>query len=54
MALDEPKENEQPVEVNGVSVLVADSARSYVEGTTVDYVKESYGEGFIIKGTGGC
>jgi Fe-S cluster assembly iron-binding protein IscA len=54
MALDEPEENEQPVEVNGVGVLVADFARPFVEGTVVDYVKQPYGEGFVITGAGGA
>jgi Fe-S cluster assembly iron-binding protein IscA len=53
MALDEPEENEQPVEVNGIGVLVADFARPFVDGTVVDYVKQPYGEGFVITGAGG-
>jgi Fe-S cluster assembly iron-binding protein IscA len=54
MALDEPEENEQPVQVNGIDVLVADFTRPFVEGTTVDYVKEKQGEGFVITGDGGA
>jgi len=52
LALDEPQENETPVQVNGIDVLIADSARPFVDGATVDYVKDPYSEGFIIKGSG--
>ena len=54
MALDEPKENEQPVRVNGIDVLVSDSVRPLVDGATVDYVKHPYGEGFVITGSEGA
>ncbi len=48
MALDEPKENEQPIQVNGINVLVAEIAKHFVDNATVDYVREPYGEGFVI------
>ena len=48
MALDEPKENEQPVQVNGIGVLVEDFVRPIVDGTTVDYIENPDGKGFII------
>jgi Fe-S cluster assembly iron-binding protein IscA len=53
MALDEPEENEQPVQVNGIDVLVADFVRPYVNDAVVDYVKQTYGEGFVLTGAGG-
>ena len=52
MALDEPKENEQPVQVNGIDVLVEDSVRLFVDGSTVDYIKQPDSEGFVITGSG--
>jgi Fe-S cluster assembly iron-binding protein IscA len=52
MALDEPEENEQPIRVNGVDVLIADFARPFVDGTTIDYIKQPQAEGFIINGAG--
>ena len=52
MALDEPEENEKPVEVNGIGVLIADFARPFMDGITIDYTKNPDGEGFIIKGSG--
>ncbi len=48
LALDEPKADEQPIQVNGINVLVADIAKPFVDNATVDYVKEAYGEGFVI------
>ncbi len=51
MALDEPQENEQPVHVNGIDVLVEDSVRPLVDDTTIDYVEHPYGEGFTITGS---
>ena len=53
MALDEPEKDEKPVQVNGVDVLVADYARPYVEGATIDYIMDDYRQGFVILGGGG-
>jgi Fe-S cluster assembly iron-binding protein IscA len=52
MALDEPKEDEKPVDVNGIGVLIADFARPFTDGTTIDYVIRPDGEGFMINGPG--
>ena len=54
MALDEPEENEQPVQVNGIDVLIADFVRPFVDDTKVDYIKQPNNEGFIITGDGGA
>ena len=54
MALDEPQDNEQPVQVNGIDVFIADFAKPFVDGATVDYIKQPHGEGFIIDGVGGA
>ena len=53
MALDEPKENEQPVHINGIDVLIADHAKPFVDGATVDYVKHWYSDEFVITGSAG-
>ena len=50
MALDEPDGDEVPVTVNGIGVLVSEPVQPYVTGTVIDYVKESHGEGFVLKG----
>jgi Fe-S cluster assembly iron-binding protein IscA len=50
MTLDEPEDNEQPVKVNGIDVLIADVARDLVGETVVDYISQGEGGGFVIKG----
>lgn len=54
MALDEPMENEQPIMVNGIEVLMEDEIKTYAEGSTLDYINTVYGEGFMISGDGSC
>ena len=48
MALEEPPRDENPIEINGVPFLVTDTAKPWVEGATVDYIKEERREGFTI------
>lgn len=52
MVLDEPDKNEQPLTINGIDVLIDDYERTFIDGTVIDYVKESRGEGFIINNSG--
>jgi Fe-S cluster assembly iron-binding protein IscA len=52
MALDEPKENEKPVQVNGIDVLMEDFAQALMDSTIIDYVDEPSGRGFVVKGDG--
>jgi Fe-S cluster assembly iron-binding protein IscA len=52
MALDEPTAKEQPFQVNGIGILVADDERPFIEGATVDYVKDDYRDGFTIVAAG--
>jgi Fe-S cluster assembly iron-binding protein IscA len=54
MALDEPTENEKPVQVNGLDILMADFARSLTDETVIDYVDDSSGSGFLVKGASAC
>jgi Fe-S cluster assembly iron-binding protein IscA len=49
MALDEPQEDDNALDVNGVNVLFTNRAQFYIEGATIDYVKEEHREGFVIK-----
>lgn len=53
MALDEPKDNEQPANINGIDVLMEDFARPYADNTSIDYIRQPDREGFIISGAGG-
>jgi Fe-S cluster assembly iron-binding protein IscA len=50
MALDEPDDDETPVTVNGIGVLVSEPVQPYVKGTIIDYIVEPQGEGFVLKG----
>ncbi len=54
MALDEPTENEKPVQINGVDVLIADFVRSLTDDTVIDYVDEPSGRGFLVTGASSC
>jgi Fe-S cluster assembly iron-binding protein IscA len=54
LALDEPEKDEQPVLINGINVLVEDLVRPFAENAIVDYVKDQYQEGFLIKTDGDC
>jgi Fe-S cluster assembly iron-binding protein IscA len=55
MALDEPEADEKTIPVNGLDVLISDMVQDLASETTIDYVVEPYGEGFIIDdGRGRC
>ena len=51
LALDELEENEKPVQVNGIDVLVKDFVRPFLEGKSIDYINQPDSEGFIITGS---
>jgi len=48
LALDEPNENEETTQVNGIDVLIADAVKAFTDGNTIDYVNLPDGEGFTI------
>ena len=52
MALDEPRENEKPIQINGVGVLISEFGISNMDDTTIDYVTKTPNEGFTITGSG--
>ena len=54
MALDEPEEDEQSINVNGIDVLISEPVLPHVNGTVIDYVKQSNEEGFVLKGKNNC
>jgi Fe-S cluster assembly iron-binding protein IscA len=54
MALDEPEEGEESVNVNGVDVLVSEKVLDLVADTVIDYVKQPDNEGFVMVGQGNC
>src|ERR671932_1318754 len=60
MALDnEPRDDDNVAEVNGVRILVDPLSAQYVEGAQVDYVDGMMGRGFTVsnptfQSAGGC
>jgi Fe-S cluster assembly iron-binding protein IscA len=48
MALDEPEENECPVKINSLEVLIADTVKPLIEDKIIDYKINPDGEGFVI------
>jgi hypothetical protein len=47
-------ENEKPVQINGVDVLIEDFIRSLTDDTLIDYVDGPSGRGFLVKGASSC
>lgn len=58
MALDEPKENDEVIDNNGVTYLVEKSLFDQVKPITVDFSESAMGAGFSIQSSlqtgGGC
>ena len=54
LALDEPKEDEKPVQVNGLDVLIAERDNVFIDDAVLDYVVQAHGEGFVIGGGSTC
>ena len=54
LALDEPNENEETTQVNGIDVLISDAVKALAGRNTIDYVSLPDGEGFIIAPESGC
>lgn len=49
MALDEPKENDEVMDNNGITYLVEKSLFEQVKPITVDFVESAMGAGFSIQ-----
>jgi len=48
LALDEPNENEDTTQVNGIDVLISNSVKGFADRNAIDYVNLPDGEGFVI------
>lgn len=48
LALDEPKENEETININGIDVLISEDVKPVASDNRVDYITSPEGEGFII------
>lgn len=54
MALDEPKEDETTIQINGLDVLMSEFDARIMDGISLDYVKDMNSEGFVVSGASGC
>ncbi len=61
MALDEPKENDEIVENEGITYMINKDLYEQVKPISVDFAESAYGSGFSIRsslkqanGSGGC
>ena len=48
MALDEPKENEEMTQINGIDLLISNEVKPFADRNKIDYLSSGFGEGFII------
>ena len=55
LALDESKNEEQTYTVNEIELMIDEKVMPYTKGNEIDYINNSYGQGFsIAPTTGGC
>jgi len=57
MALDEPKKDEKTIAINGLEVLIDAQTFPFIEGSVIDYIDETFRQGFTITppdGSGTC
>jgi hypothetical protein len=56
LALDEPNEDENATQVDGIAVLISDDLKGFAERSRIDYINGPYREGFTIglAGYKGC
>jgi Fe-S cluster assembly iron-binding protein IscA len=52
LALDEPNDNEDTTQINGIDVLISDAVKAFADSNTIDYVNLPDGEGFVITPAG--
>lgn len=48
MALDEPNDDDNRIELSGVQLLFQKSINSLLEGQVIDFVNSGYKEGFVV------
>ena len=55
LVLDELKNEEETVEVNGIDLAIAEQVLPYTKGCKIDYISNAHGQGFaIVPEHGGC
>lgn len=53
LVLDELKDEEQTVAINGIELMIEESVLSFTRGHEIDYVNNGYAQGFSIAPTTG-
>ena len=53
MALDEPRKDEAPEEVDGVALIISPEVRPYISGRVLHWVHTEVSTGFVISREGG-
>ena len=48
LALDEPQENEEAINVNGIDVLIGAPVKPFADDKIIDYIEADYGKGFLM------
>jgi Fe-S cluster assembly iron-binding protein IscA len=53
MALDEPNDLIKTYTVNEIEMMIGDDVLPFTEGTTLDFINDARGQGFILGPTDG-
>nr|WP_277058682.1 hypothetical protein [Trichlorobacter lovleyi] len=48
LALDEPHENDDTIDLNGIELFVEKATKVYLEGQMIDFINSGYRQGFVI------
>ena len=56
LALDELRDDENAVNVDGLDILISDDVKRFADMSTIDFVSDGYRQGFTISiaGHSGC
>lgn len=48
LVLDEPKESDNKIDLNGIELLVEPGFKSLLDGQIIDFVSSGFREGFVV------
>lgn len=48
LALDEPHENDDTIDLNGIELLVDTATKMHLSGHLIDFINSGYRQGFVI------
>lgn len=49
MVLDEPREDEQTIQADGIEVLIGDDVKPFASGGVLDWVQAFGGDGYVLQ-----